>query len=280
MDTTQLVQIVEDYYVLNKRDLPWRTPEKDGSYDAYKILVSELMLQQTQVSRVIPKYEQFLNTFPTVGALAQTELSEVLALWIGLGYNRRAKFLHQAARMVCKQFNNHIPSTQTELVSLPGIGPNTAGAILAYAYNQQVTFIETNIRTVFLHHCFSGQTNVHDSDILPLVEKALGNLGELSNREWYWALMDYGVYLKATEPNPSRRSKHHTKQSKFEGSRRQVRGAVLRQLANQNMTLTQLQDATADDHTQSLDSVLEDLQIEGLIHANDGLYVLGSDTII
>ena len=280
METTQLAQIVTDYYRTNKRDLPWRSPEKNGTFDPYKIMVSELMLQQTQVSRVIPKYEQFLVAFPSVAALAQAELSEVLALWLGLGYNRRAKFLHQAAQVAHDLYHDLIPSTYTELITLPGIGPNTAGAILSYAYNQKVAFIETNIRTVFLHHCFTGQVDISDSQILPLVEQAVNNLSELSPREWYWALMDYGVHLKATQPNPSRRSKHHTKQSKFEGSRRQMRGAILRQLAKQHMTLKQLHDATAEYQNQSIDSVLEDLQIEGLIHANDELYVLGSDTII
>lgn len=124
---------VWDYYRRHGRhDLPWRQPQTTGQFTAYPIVVSELMLQQTQVNRVIPKYEHFLQAFPTVKRLAAAPLSEVLTLWSGLGYNRRAKFLWQLAQRVVDDYKGTFPRELSSLVALPGIGPNTAGAVLAY----------------------------------------------------------------------------------------------------------------------------------------------------
>ncbi len=183
------------------------------------------MLQQTQVSRVIPKYEQFMYTFPTIQILMNANFTDVIALWKGLGYNRRALWLQQAAEQIVTEKNSIFPRTHAELVALKGIGDNTAGAILAYAYNEPAVFIETNIRRVFIHHCFHNvKTKVHDNDIRPLVAKSLEGQ---SPREWYWALMDYGSYLAQTIQNPNRQSVHHVRQSRFEGSHRQLRGLLL-----------------------------------------------------
>ncbi len=261
-------ELVWQYYHNHGRELPWRLPEADGTFNAYHIWVSELMLQQTQASRVIPKYEQFLATFPDVQTLAAAPLSEVLKQWSGLGYNRRAKFLWQAAQRIVADYSGELPSTTSELVKLPGIGSNTAAAIAAYAYNQPVVFVETNIRTVFIHHFFPDTDQVADKDILPLITKALDYEHP---REWYWALMDYGSYLKKSVGNASKASKHFIKQSTFEGSLRQVRGAVIRRLTAGSASLNELHDLLPDDRLQR---VLDDLVGEELIHHKNHTYSL------
>lgn len=217
-DTDAFRSFINSWYVLyGRHSLPWRL-----TTDPYVILLSELMLQQTQVSRVIPKYAAFLQSFPTIASLRTAQLADVLKLWQGLGYNRRAKYLWQLAQHV-----DHLPTSESELLQLPGIGPYTASAICAFAFNQPVVMIETNIRTVFLYHFFPHQQNVADKDVLPLVSTTM----DRSNpRQWYWALMDYGSYLKSIVPNPSRTSRHHTKQTKFAGSVRQTRGEIIRLL--------------------------------------------------
>lgn len=252
---------VREYYTVHGRhDLPWRQSEPDGTFDPYKILVSELMLQQTQVSRVVPKYREFLVRFPRVEVLAAASQGEVLKAWQGLGYNRRAKFLWQAAGMVRKEYDGELPRAETQLVKLPGIGKNTAAAIVAYAYNQKALFIETNIRTVFIHHFFANSTEVTDGEILPLVALALP---DDSPREWYWALMDYGVFLKKTVGNLNKLSKSYTKQTTFHGSKRQLRGTILRMLSEGPLSRADLVSMLADNRTPE---VLADLEREELIH--------------
>jgi A/G-specific adenine glycosylase len=255
--------------------MPWREPEPDGTFDAYKIMVSEIMLQQTQVARVIPKYKAFLARFPDVQTLAEAPLADVLSMWQGLGYNRRAKFLWEAARMVAADYKGTMPATITELVSLPGIGVNTAGAICAYAYNEPVIFIETNIRTVLIHYHFKDHVMVADKQLLPLLEQALAWWQKYSghgSREFYWALMDYGTYLKVTEGNASRKSKAYAKQSIFKGSKRQVRGTVIRALSAGPMPAAELQEIIQDPR---LVAVCEDLMREGLISRNNDALSLG-----
>jgi len=261
-------QTVLQYYQLSGRhDLPWRLPEPGGVFDPYKILVSEVMLQQTQVGRVVPKFAAFTRQFPSLTALARASLAEVLQAWSGLGYNRRAKFLWQCAQAVAATHGGQLPQTARGLVALPGIGPNTAGAVLAYAYNKPVVFIETNIRTVFIYHFFAGQQAVADKDILDLVARTLPD----DARTWYWALMDYGSHLKQTVGNLNTLSKHYTKQSRFEGSRRQIRGQVLKILGGQPATLAALRSSIADER---LESVLADLAAEGLVGRSHGCYHL------
>lgn len=245
-------ETVWSYYRDFGRDLPWRQP----NLEPYNILVSEVMLQQTQVSRVLPKYHQFLNEFPTALALAQAPLGKVLQTWSGLGYNRRAKYLWQAAQKLERL--GVFPQTQIELMGLPGVGANTAAAILVYAFNQPLPFIETNIRTVYIHHYFHDQTDINDKDLLPLVTETLD---QENPREWFWALMDYGSYLKAEIGNLNQQSKHYLKQSNFKGSRRQLRGELLRRLARPH-SLKQLQQVITDERLQA---VLEELWQEGLV---------------
>lgn len=217
---SQLRRIVYDHYARSGRDMPWRRTR-----DPYRILVSEIMLQQTQVNRVLDKYGRFIAAFPDIRALARARLEDVLRVWQGLGYNRRALLLHKLARAVIADHAGKIPRDRAVLRTLPGIGDATAGALCAFAFGQPVVFIETNIRAVFLHHFFKGRTNVPDRLIAPLAGRTL----DVEHpREWYYALMDYGSYLKRVTVNPSRRSSLYVRQSRFEGSDRQVRGRILK----------------------------------------------------
>jgi A/G-specific adenine glycosylase len=216
---------VKGYYARHGRDLPWRKTS-----DPYKILVSEIMLQQTQVARVMDKYGRFIEAFPDVESLAQAPLREILSLWHGLGYNRRALSLKKLAQEVVAEFAGTIPASPGPLMRLPGIGSATAHAVCAFAFNRPVVFIETNIRTVFIHHFFENAHEVKDGEILPLVAQTLD--GD-DPRRWYWALMDYGVMLKRNHINPGRGSAHYRKQAPFKGSNRQLRGMILKALITQ-----------------------------------------------
>lgn len=247
-------------YILQRGDelyrpMPWRTDTR-----AYYILVSELMLQQTQVARVMPKFEAFIAAFPDTKTLAAASLSDVLVLWNGLGYNRRAKFLHEAARMVEQRYGGVMPTTAVALQTLPGVGVNTAGAIMTYAYNQLEPFIETNVRTVYIHHFFANETQVDDTHIRTLLE---ATIPPEHPREFYWALMDYGTYLKANGVRNVAKSKHYKKQSALEGSVRQMRGRLVRQLSAGEVTMQRLLDEHGMDQRFSV--ALEGLQREGLI---------------
>ncbi|QQS18889.1 A/G-specific adenine glycosylase [Candidatus Saccharibacteria bacterium] len=268
-DTRSIAAFVETvwshYHTHGRHELPWRRPELDGSYDPYNILVSELMLQQTQVARVVVKYQMFLRRFPTIQVLAGSELGDVLRVWQGLGYNRRAKYLWHAARIVVDR--GSFPNSAAELMQLPGVGVNTAGAILAYAYNQADVFVETNIRTVYIHH-FTRDGEIVSDDF---IRDCLGQtLDHEHPREFYWALMDYGAYLKTQVRNLGQ-SKHYTKQSAFHGSKRQIRGQVLRELSMKPLSAGQLTARIADER---LFRVIEDLETEGLIRKAGDRYRL------
>src|SRR5665213_252944 len=216
------------YYKKHGRSLiPWRKTR-----DPYKILVSELMLQQTQVSRVTPKYLAFIKKFPTFKSLAEASVPSVLEMWQGLGYNRRALYLKKTAEIVQEKYKGKLPHNLELLIELPGIGKNTAAAICAYSFNLPVVFIETNIRRIFIHFFFPNKKQVDDTEILKLVQKTLD---QKNPREWYWALMDYGSFLKTQVENPNRKSKHYTKQSKFKGSDREIRGKILRILLKEKI---------------------------------------------
>ena len=219
---TSFQDFIWRYYAENGRQFAWRNID-----DPYAVLISEVMLQQTQTSRVITKFELWMTEFPSFEALANAPLRDVLTAWQGLGYNRRALFLHKTAQAVMNDFGGNLPADPQILVTLPGIGKNTAGSVCAFAFNQPTVFIETNIRSVYIHSFFKDKENVKDSEIEPLVALTVD---KNNPREWYYALMDYGVELKQRCVNPSRKSAHHVKQSKFEGSHRQIRGAILRLL--------------------------------------------------
>ncbi len=228
---------IRTFYRSQGRDLPWRRTR-----DPYRILVSEIMLQQTQVDRVKSFYENFIKRFPDIKSLAHAKKSDVLRAWQGLGYNRRALSLRETARIVTEEYGGALPRERETLESFPGIGPYTAGAIRAFAFGEPEVFIETNIRRVFIHFFFSRRDEVGDHEILPLVEKTLDRKDP---RAWYFALMDYGAMLGvAAEINPNRRSAHYVRQSKFIGSDREIRGKILRLvLARKKMTMDELVDA-------------------------------------
>lgn len=242
------------------RSMPWRDDPVP-----YKVWVSELMLQQTQVARVIPKFEAFMRQFPDVEALAGSSLADVLVSWSGLGYNRRAKFLWSAAREISQRFAGTLPKSQKELVNLSGIGPNTAAAILNYAYEIAMPFVETNIRTVYFHHYFQTRTEVRDKELLEVVERTQDSEHP---REWYWSLMDYGSHLKSARGGRLDQSKHYKKQSPLMGSPREMRGRIIRELTLHALTLEALQQAVAAD--DRFDPALNDLTQEGMIEVIDG----------
>ncbi|MBC7869104.1 A/G-specific adenine glycosylase [Candidatus Saccharibacteria bacterium] len=242
------------------RAMPWR-----DTTDPYFVLVSEFMLQQTQVERVVPKFNAFIKRFPDVFALASASLAEVLVLWSGLGYNRRAKYLHQAAKKIVTDFDGVVPSIQAELVSLPGIGPNTAAAVLAYSFNQPVVFVETNIRSVYFHHFFEDATSVNDHALRQVVR---ATLDETQPRQWYWALMDYGSYLKRQGSGRVAKSLHYKKQSPFKGSMREVRGQIIRLLTRGDTTEVVLRTQLEADNRFA--TALKDLIRDGLVERSRG----------
>jgi A/G-specific adenine glycosylase len=245
------------YYRVHKREMPWRQ-----THNPYHVLVSEIMLQQTQVERVMGKYGDFIAKFPDFETLARAPWPEVLAVWQGLGYNRRALSLKRLAQAVMEKWGGTLPTSQEDLRSLPGIGPATAGALLAFAFQQPVAFIETNIRRVFLHYFFAGQKGVTDREILPLVAETLDRQRV---RDWYYALMDYGAKLKGNFPNPNRRSAHYARQSPFHGSNRKVRGRILKTLLERPVfSVEELAQAMEMSQART-EAALEQLLAEGFV---------------
>jgi A/G-specific adenine glycosylase len=263
---------VLSWYSQNKRDLPWRKTD-----DPYKILVSEIMLQQTQVDRVIPKYLAFLKRFPDVQALASAPTSDVLRLWSGLGYNSRAIRLQQAAQIVAQR------GWPDSLEVLPGIGPYTAAAVQSFAFHQDVPVIDTNIRRIYSRHYFNGKGTVEqiDAKAVELVPKNKGT-------DWGNALMDFGsLVCTASSPscascpvrgsctalksgNHERYLKISAPQKKFEGSRRQYRGKVLKLLSSQDaVTLAALEKHLAKSKT-FVAGLIAELEKDGLVAQKAG----------
>lgn len=216
--------VMEFYAAKGRHDMEWR-----HTSDPYKIVVSEVMLQQTQVPRVAVIYPKFIERFSDFAALAAAEQADLLTAWQGMGYNRRALNLQKLAGIIVDEYNGTVPEDPAVLATLPGIGPATSCSIAAFAFNRPVVFIETNIRRVFIHYFFDDDKIVDDSELLPLVASML----PLNAREWYWALMDLGTALKASVKNPNQRSRHYTKQKIFEGSDRKIRGSVLKKMLEQ-----------------------------------------------
>jgi A/G-specific adenine glycosylase len=267
---------IYDYYAKNKRSFPWRETK-----DPYKILVSEIMLQQTQTDRVVTKYNEWLKHFPTFKMLAEAPLQKVLTHWQGLGYNRRALNLKRAAEVVTRDYKGKLPDDYEKILDLPGIGPYTAGAVMAFAFNKPFPIIETNIRTVYIHFFFRaprslgevGSDSIYDKEILTLVEKTLDTK---CPREWYYALMDYGVMLKKTLGNLNTRSRHYNKQSKFEGSNRQIRSAIVKAITLETRSLKDLETYLRVQKLEvtevRLQKNLADLEKEGFIKNHKNYY--------
>lgn len=250
-------QTIYQYYADHRREMPWR-----DSRDPYHILVSEIMLQQTQVERVIVKYEQFISTFPDFNSVSKVPLQDVLRVWQGLGYNRRAIALQTICRLVVTEYDGVLPNSVATLQTFPGIGPATAGAICAFAFSQPTVFIETNIRRVFLHFFFPNQHGVKDKEILPLVERTLDTR---SPRRWYHALMDYGAMLKKENHNPNRRSAHYSRQAPFQGSNREIRGILLKiLLARPELTEEELI-RSVDRNPERVRPIINQLTKEGFL---------------
>jgi A/G-specific adenine glycosylase len=268
MTIAQFQKIILDWHKENRRDLPWRNTK-----NPYKILVSEVLLQQTQISRVLPKYGEFLEAFPTLEALAKAPDKKLLKVWQGLGYWRRAKYLKETAKILTKaresssQASSRRPAskvpkgvagrerrpqnstgnfegrslgtwTPERLEELPGVGPYTARALACFAFGSRETFLDTNIRRVYLHFFFPNQRDVPDEAILPLAQKAIYYVSHgrgnrtISPREWHYALFDYGA-LVLKDKGINKRSRHYSKQSKFAGSFRSYRTKVVHYLLSQ-----------------------------------------------
>ena len=257
-------KLVYAYYREHGRELPWRETD-----DPYHILVSEIMLQQTQVERVIGKYDAFITAFPDFRSLAQAPLQEILKVWQGLGYNRRAIALKKIAELIVTTYNGALPSHPDELKKLPGIGSYTAAAIATFAFHQPTIFIETNIRTVFIHFFFHDHDTIKDTEILPLVEQTLDTA---QPRRWYYALMDYGAMLKQQHPNPNRRSAHYHKQSAFRGSNRELRGMILRTLTRESTMSDRELVQTLNTDSERVRGTLVQLQDEGFIEKSGNRY--------
>ena len=259
-------QKVFTHYRTDGRDLPWRTTK-----DPYRILVSEVMLQQTQVERVIHKYWAFLVVFPDFSSLATAPLSELLRMWQGMGYNRRALSLRALACQVVSEHGGALPTNRDVLMTLPGIGPYTAGAVMAFAFNKPVVFMDTNIRRVFINEFFQDSKNINDNELRPLVEQTLDRRNP---RKWYNALMDYGAALKGMQGNPNKRSAHYARQSPFENSNRQMRGRILKEILNASpLTVAGIAEATGMEW-ERLERNLDDLEKEGFIEKRGGRYAV------
>ncbi|MEE0133660.1 MAG: A/G-specific adenine glycosylase [Treponema sp.] len=284
--------MILDFYRQEGRSFPWRE-----TCNPYEILVSELMLQQTQTERVVPKYLNWLQEFPTAQALAQAPFSQVLTAWSGLGYNRRAGYLQEACRQVVEELGGVFPSSARELEKLRGVGPYTARAVATFAFNKPEVFIETNIRSVYLFLFFPrdnfpseqegghkdsaegitpAKDKVADSSLMPLIEVTLYHEDP---RSWYYALMDYGARLKKSTANPNRRSLHYSRQSKFQGSLRQARGAIVKSLAQTQGNILSLKEIEGESGIElyRLESAAESLVAEGMICRQGDLYCINEN---
>ncbi len=257
------------------RDMPWRYID-----DAYGVLVSEVMLQQTQVSRVMGKWSAWMDAFPTLDALAHADTADVLGAWQGLGYNRRALNLKRACEACVEMYDGMLPLSVELLEQLCGIGPTTAAGIVAFAYDRPAVYIETNVRTVFIHSFFPEKDRVSDRELAPYVRAACP---EEDVRGWYYALLDYGAALKAAlgkGADPARRSASYTRQSAFTGSHRQKRAEVLRIVlaapsATAQEIFSQLQEiermsGRAPVSADEFDAIIRELVAEGFFLAPTG----------
>jgi len=258
--------VIYSAYEKEGRAFPWR--EDPG---AWGILVSEFMLQQTQTGRVLPYWTNWMKKWPSPKAQSNASLEEVLREWSGLGYNRRGRYLKESADIIVKDFKGQVPDSVEALLKLPGIGNYSAGAIVCFAYNKPVVFIETNIRSVLLHFFFNGREGISDKELLPIIEKAMD---KKNPKKWYWALMDYGAALKKKNGNPNRQSAHYTRQSTFKGSFREIRGSIVRALIRGGKStvdeLLNRMDVPAK--REDLYKALQALTRESIVSENEGSY--------
>ncbi len=257
---------VWEYYQREKRDFIWR-----NTADPYDILISEVMLQQTQTSRVEIKFPIFLKHFPDFRALADASLARVLEVWQGMGYNRRAAYLKKLAEIVVREYHGVLPRDLKTLVTLPGIGKATAGAVAAFAFNRATPFIETNIRRVYIHFFFSRKSRVRDEEILRRIEKTLD---QKNPREWYYALMDYGAMLGGLQKNPNHRSAAYKKQTPFKGSPREIRGTIIKELVGGKILQMDLLEVLFPEQKANIPAIIEGLKKENFIKEERGILSL------
>jgi A/G-specific adenine glycosylase len=254
------------FYRHHGRRLPWRRTR-----NPYHILVAEIMLQQTQVPRVVQKYPAFLAAFPTLSALAAAPLAEILRVWRGMGYNRRALALKRLAGIVITQHDGAIPRDPTVLMSLPGIGAATAASVAAFAFNAPHVFLETNIRTVFIHYFFQQRRRVTDAELSPLVAAMLDHTNP---RRWYNALMDLGTWLKTRGLNRNSSAAAHRPQSAFVGSTRELRGRILALLTDGRPRSAAAIARNLSAELPRVTDCLAQLQIEGFLCCRRATFVL------
>ncbi len=253
-----------EHYRLHGRDLPWRKTD-----NPYHVFISEMMLQQTQVDRVVRKYGEFLAAFPDFTSLAKVSLREIMAVWQGMGYNRRALALSRTAQKIVADYGGILPETSEELAGFPGIGKATAASMIVFAFNKPAVFIETNIRRVFIHEWFGGRGEIRDKEIIPLVEETLYRPDP---RTWYHALMDYGAMLGRTSGNDNVRSVHYRKQPSFKDSDRKIRGMILGLLLrNPALSPEEIGKEVYGDGERTR-RILSSLEQEGLVREKKGRY--------
>jgi A/G-specific adenine glycosylase len=260
-DIKRFQKKVFSFYEKNKRDLPWRK-----TTDPYKILLSELMLQQTQVKRVILYYEKWIARWPTIDALASASRSEVLQMWMGLGYNTRAMNLHTTARKIVATFDSDVLQAMKQYKELPGIGKYTSHAIQIFSTNADLITVDTNIRRILISE-FKLPTKIADKELWLLAEKCLP-LGK--SRDWHNALMDYGA-LHMTSQKTGIKPK--TQQTQFEGSNRQIRAQILRCLLQKSMSFSELEKTVGIEKTR-LGAILDKMMNEKIIENKNKTYHL------
>lgn len=252
---------VYSFYKTNKRNLPWRFGYKHP-VTPFMVFVSEIMLQQTQVDRVIPKFNVFIKKFPSFKAVSLAKTKEILSLWSGLGYNRRALYLKETCTRIYERYNAVVPKETVLLLDLPGVGPYTASALKVFIYNLPEVCIETNIRSAYIEYFFKTEKSVTDRELCSFIEMTL----DVKNpREWYYALMDYGSFIKRQNQNPSRKSKGYKLQSKFKNSQRFFRGAIIKLLLADQLTEKDISSQFSGAHRKSIQKALEDLTKESFL---------------
>ncbi|OGG11577.1 hypothetical protein A2Z00_05085 [Candidatus Gottesmanbacteria bacterium RBG_13_45_10] len=255
------------WWETNKRDLPWR-----HTHDPYNILVSEVMLQQTQVPRVIAKYREFIERYPTVNSLALASPGSVLRAWKGMGYNRRALYLQKAARAIVERYKGIFPRNEQELRELPGLGTYTARAILVFAFKQNVSMVDTNIRQIITHYFFNDSPQ--KEKVIQITADQLLPKGK--SWEWHQALMDYGA-LKFHEVKMKRPEQSRGTTIPFKNSNRLFRGRIVDRLREEDIKERKLIDEFAslykkDD--QFIRHIIEGLMKDGLISRRKGFLSL------
>jgi A/G-specific adenine glycosylase len=273
LDFSDLSQIktfrkhIYSYFKTFGRKLPWRE-----DYNPYHIYVSEVMLQQTRVDKVGQKFPAFISRFPDFQTLAKSSMEEVYSEWQGLGYNRRAAALRNAAKLIVSEYQGILPDNPEELVKLPGIGSATAASITAFAFNKPVLFLETNIRTVFIHHFFPNHHTINDALILPVAQQAIDRVNP---RKWYSALMDYGTMIKKEFGNLTQKSSTYKKQTPFIGSKRQIRGSLIKLLLEHRELSANVIEKISGYEQPILYEVLNQLANENIVReTSDKCYII------